>query len=39
MCCWTGNVTVTSDVCRVLDYPDEGGVVEYPRDSEGNVSW
>lgn len=39
MCCWTGNVTVTSDVCRVLDYPDEGSVVEYPRDSEGNVSW
>lgn len=39
MCCWTGNVTTTSDVCRVLDYPEEGGVLEMPRDDEGNVSW
>lgn len=40
MCCWSGNnVTTTSDVCRVLDYPGMGDVLEMPRSDEGNVSW
>lgn len=39
MCCWTGNVTDISDVCRVLDFPGMGDVLEMPRDDEGNVSW
>lgn len=41
MCCWTSGegMASTSDVCRVLDYPGEGDVVEMPRDSEGPVDW
>lgn len=44
MCCWTANdgaggMVANSDVCRVLDYPDEGSVVEMPRDVEGPVYW
>lgn len=44
MCCWTGNdgadgMTANSDVCRVLDYPEEGDSFEMPRDSEGSVYW
>eukprot|EP00752_Nemacystus_decipiens_P012856 g11383.t1 len=40
MCCWTssdepGGITGNSDICRVLDYPAEGDVVEFPRDDEG----
>ncbi|CAB1119358.1 unnamed protein product [Ectocarpus sp. CCAP 1310/34] len=42
MCCWTGNdgadgMTANSDVCRVLDYPEEGDSFEMPRESEGFV--
>eukprot|EP00903_Cladosiphon_okamuranus_P015443 g14263.t1 len=42
MCCWssfdgTEDMESNSDVCRVLDYPAEGSVLEMPRDSEGPV--
>ncbi|CAM9556356.1 unnamed protein product [Ectocarpus fasciculatus] len=42
MCCWTANdgadgMTANSDVCRVLDYPEDGDSLEMPRDSEGSV--
>ncbi|CAM9604682.1 unnamed protein product [Ectocarpus fasciculatus] len=42
MCCWTGNdgpdgMTGNTDVCRVVDYPEEGNSLEFPRDSEGSV--
>ncbi|CAM9616366.1 unnamed protein product [Scytosiphon promiscuus] len=42
MCCWTGHdgpkgMYDTSDVCRVLDYPEEGDDLELPRDDEGPV--
>ena len=44
MCCWTGHdgqgtMYANADVCRVLDYPDEGDVLEMPRDDEGPVYW
>ena len=44
MCCWTGHdgpveMYDNADVCRVLDYPEEGDVLELPRDSEGPVYW
>ena len=44
MCCWTGHdgggaMYANADVCRVLDYPDEGDVLELPRDDEGPVYW
>lgn len=28
-----------SDACRVLDYPEEGQVLELPRDDEGEIYW
>ncbi|CAN0085600.1 unnamed protein product [Ectocarpus sp. 8 AP-2014] len=42
MCCWTGHdgskgMYGNADVCRVLDYPEEGDVLELPRDDEGPV--
>eukprot|EP00752_Nemacystus_decipiens_P013910 g12347.t1 len=42
MCCWTshdgqGTFYGNSDVCRVMDYPNEGDVLEMPRDDEGPV--
>eukprot|EP00752_Nemacystus_decipiens_P012630 g11186.t1 len=42
MCCWTGYdgpeaMISSSDVCRVMDYPEEGDVFEMPRDAEGPV--
>eukprot|EP00903_Cladosiphon_okamuranus_P016615 g15327.t1 len=42
MCCWTGNdggqeMMASSDVCRVMDYPEAGDVLELPRDDEGSV--
>ncbi|CBJ26856.1 conserved unknown protein [Ectocarpus siliculosus] len=42
MCCWTGHdgsggMYGNTDVCRVLDYPEEGDVLELPRDDEGPV--
>ena len=44
MCCWTGydgegDMVGSSDVCRVFDYPEEGDVLELPRDDEGPVYW
>lgn len=44
MCCRTGHdgseeMMGNSDVCRVLDYPEEGGDLELPRDDEGAVYW
>lgn len=44
MCCWTGHdggveMYGNADVCRVLDYPQEGEVLEMPRDDEGPVYW
>ncbi|CAB1102459.1 unnamed protein product [Ectocarpus sp. CCAP 1310/34] len=42
MCCWTGHdgskgMYGNADVCRVLNYPEEGDVLELPRDDEGPV--
>ncbi|CAM9859592.1 unnamed protein product [Pylaiella littoralis] len=42
MCCWTGHdgqetMYGNTDICRVLDYPEEGDVLEMPRDDEGPV--
>lgn len=44
MCCWTGHdgqetMYGNTDICRVLDYPEEGDVLEMPRDDEGPVYW
>lgn len=44
MCCWTGTdaaegLTDNSDICRVLDYPAAGDVLELPRDDEGPTYW
>ena len=44
MCCWTGHdgqatMYGNADVCRVMDYPEAGDVLELPRDDEGPVYW
>lgn len=44
MCCWIanddpGSFVGNSDICRVVDYPAAGDVVEMPRDDEGPVYW
>lgn len=44
MCCFTGKngnamVDDNTDVCRVLDYTEEGDSLEFKNDDEGNVYW
>ena len=41
MCCWSdhGSLEGFTDVCRVLDYPEAGETLEFPRDEEGAVYW
>ena len=44
VCCWTGSdgpggMDENADICRVMDYPSLGEVLEMPGDAEGPAYW